>query len=362
MVVRPTLRPGLRLTWRGPTTMQVGVAPGPAVVLAGVRAGDEVLLSALDGTRGLAQLQALAHEHDLGPGRVAELVGLLARAGLLMSADHQQLADRVHLSRLGAGPRRRLAPDTDALSLVHGEDGVRLVADRGRRHVQVVGGGRVGALVATTLVAAGVGLVEALDRSPSARPGAPTPSSGPSAGAASGRPHAVVLVGEHVLDPRAGAALSRRDVPHLGLLVATDRVVVGPMVLPGSSACLHCLDLHRRDRDPLWLQVMAQLLLVRPGRARPVGETALSTMASGLATLQVLTLLDGQVRPDAVGRTLELSLPHGVARRRSWSPHPACGCSRLTPDPDPQAPIGPDGWPASGAAERAWHAGQTMGS
>ncbi|HEX8498000.1 MAG TPA: TOMM precursor leader peptide-binding protein [Actinomycetales bacterium] len=395
MKVRPALRPGLRLSWRGPTALQVGVAPGPAVVLSGVRAGDEAVVAAMDGTRDTAQLEALARRHGLGAGRVAELVQLLTRAGLLMGADRERVADRVHLSRLGAAARARLTPDTDALSLVHGEDGVRLAADRARRHVRVEGAGRVGALVATTLGAAGVGTVHLVDPRP-VRPGdvvpggashadvgggwprvasaavarttstagpAPVQHGPPGAGDAAVPPDVAVLVGEHVLDPRAGAALVRRDVAHLGVLVATDRVVVGPMVLPGSSACLHCLDLHRRDRDPLWLHVMAQLLLLAPRSASPVGETALATMAAGLAALQVLTLLDGQVEPDTVGRTLELSLPHGVVRRRSWSPHPACGCSRLTGE----RLAGPAGAAragrlSNGAVERAPSQGQTMGS
>jgi len=68
---------------------------------------------------------------------------------------------------------------------------------------------------------------------------------------------------------------------------------------------------------------------VRRPAGAPVAETALATTAAGLAALQVLTHLDGVVRPDAVGRTLEVSLPHGAVRRRSWSPHAGCGCNRF---------------------------------
>ena len=48
MPARPRLRPGLPRAWRDPTTLQVGLAPGPGVVLAGVSPGDEALLGALD--------------------------------------------------------------------------------------------------------------------------------------------------------------------------------------------------------------------------------------------------------------------------------------------------------------------------
>ncbi len=336
--------------------MQLGVAPGPAVVLAGVDEGDELLLRSLDGAHDLRQLQQLAHGSGLGAARVPALLALLASAGLLVDSGAGP-ADRAHLTLLGPLPRARLVPDADALTLVLGTDGQRLAASRGRRRVVVRGAGRIGALIAGTLTAAGVGEVELVDervvRAGDVLPGGASHDDvGGSWVAAAQRARArlepaaratghtadpadlVVLVAEGALDARAGDDLVRRDVPHLGVLVAPDRVAVGPLVLPGTSACLRCLDLHRRDRDPAWLHLLAQLLVLRPrvtgspGGTGPLGETALSTMAAGLAALQVLGQLDGQLRPDAVGRTLEVSLPHGAVRRRSWTAHAACGCGR----------------------------------
>jgi len=39
--------------------------------------------------------------------------------------------------------------------------------------------------------------------------------------------------------------------------------------------------------------------------------------------------LDGHAVPVSVGRTLELTLPHGLVERRAWRLHPGCGCARL---------------------------------
>jgi hypothetical protein len=106
------------------------------------------------------------------------------------------------------------------------------------------------------------------------------------------------------------------------------------LVTPGCGPCLRCLDLHRRDRDPAWPHLVAQLSTPRRG-APHLGETASGTMAAGLAGLQVLTFLDGQVRPLAAGRTLDVLLPHGTVERRRWPGHPSCGCARvpgLVPD------------------------------
>lgn len=378
MPTRPQLRPGLRRVWRDPTTMQVGLFPGPGVVLAGLRPGDEAVLSALDGVHDLDQVRQVAASHQVGRRRVEELLALLDRARLLVGEDRHQPLDRAHLTRLGESARARLRPDTDAWSVVHDTDGLMLAAGRAGQHVLVHGAGRVGSAIAATVSAAGVGAVSIRDTR-AVRPGdvlpagVAAPDVGGSwrqamsatlervAGAPTSRqppndpPDLVVLVGEQVLDARVGDDLMRRDVPHLGVVVGTDRVVVGPLVLPGRSACLRCLDLHRRDRDPAWPHLVAQLI---GGCAVAVGETALSTAAAGIAALQVLGQLDGLVRPDAVGRTLELTLPHGSVRRRAWGLHTGCGCARL-----PQLPPLREDTPAlrTGQPSRRAPACTTMG-
>ena len=55
------------------------------------------------------------------------------------------------------------------------------------------------------------------------------------------------------------AALVRRMVPHLTASASEAIGVVGPLVLPGRSACLRCLDLARAERDPAWPLILAQL-------------------------------------------------------------------------------------------------------
>ncbi len=385
MPARPRLRPGLPRAWRDPTTLQVGLAPGPGVVLAGVRPGDEALLGALDGAHDLDQLRQLAARHHVGHRRLAELIDVLARSRLILDDVTAPVADRADLSRLGAVARARLAPDADAWSLVHDTDGLRLIAARGRRHVVVEGGGRLAAALATTLLAAGVGAVtlrapgrvragdvlpagagpvevgrswsEVALRARARLACAPLSASTPPAPVVGpgGATDLAVLVGVDVLDSRVGDDLVRRDVPHLAVVVAADRIVVGPLVRPGRSACLRCLDLHRRDRDPAWPHLVAQLL-GRRGHPAPVGESALCTAAAGIAALQVLAELDAAhtarpLVPDAVGRTLEVSLPDAAVRRRPWRPHPGCGCSRLPLVPVTPATVPPTA-PPSGSPAR----------
>jgi bacteriocin biosynthesis cyclodehydratase domain-containing protein len=115
--------------------------------------------------------------------------------------------------------------------------------------------------------------------------------------------------------------------------------VVGPLVVPGATSCLHCADLHRRDADPRWPRLATQLTASEPP---PSGATVTCLLTAATAALQVLAYVDGTARPGALEATIELHPPDLVPRLRRWPPHPACGCG---------APL--DGDPAGSAAGTA---------
>jgi len=148
--------------------------------------------------------------------------------------------------------------------------------------------------------------------------GSPSTQSGPVR-----RPDLVVLAPATRLDELDAPALLRDGVPHLLAEVRDTVGVVGPLVLPGSSACLHCLDLLRSDRDPAWPALAAQLS--SPVRALPACDSALAAAVAAQTALQALTLLDGG-SPASIDGSLELALPDWRWRRRSWSAHAACEC------------------------------------
>jgi bacteriocin biosynthesis cyclodehydratase domain-containing protein len=119
--------------------------------------------------------------------------------------------------------------------------------------------------------------------------------------------------------------LLRDRVPHLALRTGEAIGVVGPLVRPGRSACLSCVDLHKTEADPQWPKILAQATFAR---IRPQAcDTVLAAMTATLASAQALAFLDrpGTVPVTADG-TLELVLPDWQWRRRTWPPHPACGC------------------------------------
>jgi bacteriocin biosynthesis cyclodehydratase domain-containing protein len=150
-------------------------------------------------------------------------------------------------------------------------------------------------------------------------------------------PDLAVLADAAAPDPVAVAALHVARVAHLPVRLRDGTGVVGPLVLPGRSACLGCVELHRRARDPGWPAVTARLL-DSEGSAEP--ETAAATAALGVA--QALAMLDGSAHvtgqgegvdesasgpvPPVLGAALELDLTAGMLLRRRWPAHPGCTC------------------------------------
>ncbi len=95
--------------------------------------------------------------------------------------------------------------------------------------------------------------------------------------------------------------LLRHDQPHLLVRSLGDAAWVGPLVIPGRTSCVRCADLTRRDADPDWPIVLAQL-----GRLRLPVPGLLTGWAASVAAAQALAFLGGRV-PEAAGATLELT-------------------------------------------------------
>jgi hypothetical protein len=130
-----------------------------------------------------------------------------------------------------------------------------------------------------------------------------------------------ILASETVEADRLIAAdLLRADQPHLVVRSAGEAVIVGPLVVPGRTACLRCTDLTRRDADPAWPALLDQLT-----RLRLPATYVLTGWAACQAATQALAFLQGGT-PEASGATIELSERDLVTRWRTWAAHPACGC------------------------------------
>jgi hypothetical protein len=124
---------------------------------------------------------------------------------------------------------------------------------------------------------------------------------------------------------------ARRARARLELGVRDGLVVVGPLTIPGLTACPTCVELARTDRDPDWPALAAQL--GEPGESGerlglPVDPCSIANTvaAVGLAGAQILEHLDGG-RPAVRSASLELAASGAIIRRRQWDPHPACACT-----------------------------------
>ncbi|MFJ6981930.1 MULTISPECIES: TOMM precursor leader peptide-binding protein [unclassified Streptomyces] len=392
--MHPTVKPALRRGWRDLTTVQFGLTPAHALTLGPVDPATGELLDLLDGTRGLPLLREEGRRSGLPDGQVDRVVERLARAGLL--DDARGGGPEADALRLRADLLDRLRPDLASLSLTTtrpGEPLARLAARR-RSRVQVRGAGRVGALVAALLSGAGVGEVDVRDGG-RVEPGDVAPGGLPAeaigtrreeaarrmvrraalgrpprrgAGAADGPGPAgfalVILtprddVAVHAPDPSVAEPLVTAGTPHLTAGVVEATGVVGPLVLPGETACTGCLHEARTDRDPAWPRLVAQWHSgSRPGvRAC---DLTLAAAVAGLTAAHALAFLDGGL-PSSAGARCEISVPTLQWHARPVAPHPACPCGAAERDREALGTTGGDkvgDAPAEDAGPRATMAGQ----
>ncbi|WP_369152203.1 ThiF family adenylyltransferase [Streptomyces sp. R17] len=377
--MHPMLKPALRRGWRDRNTVQFGMTPAQALTLGPVDTATGSLLELFDGTRGLELLREESRRMELPDGHVDRLVRRLSRAGLLDdSRGGGPAADAV---RGTPEVLDRLRPDWASLGLTTAGPGdpLRVLAARRSMRVRVRGAGRVGAAVAALLSGAGVGEVEVRDvgrvepwdvapgglpaeavgerREDAARrlvrrcaPDRPPRRAARSPLAEDATGHSLMVlaprddVAVHAPDPVSAEPLLASGTPHLHAGVVEGTGVVGPLVLPGETACAGCLQEDRIDRDPVWPRLVAQW---RSGRQRRVGacDLALAATVAGLAAAHALAFLDGRI-PSSAGARWEVTLPQLHWQPRPVVPHRRCPCGAAGTGPG-----GNDGGPDKGKGE-----------
>jgi bacteriocin biosynthesis cyclodehydratase domain-containing protein len=308
--MRPALKPGLLPVWRNRDTLQIGIDSRRAIALTGM-GGAAGLLGLLDGSRDRAQVLAAAGDLGISRETADRVLSLLAAGGALQDFPASTYRE------LPAALRARLAPELATASLAYGDGdgGARTLARRLAAYVRVHGTSRAGLSAASLLSAAGVGLVVSAEA-------APQPPHHPRR-----RPDLVILADVHRRD--VPDALTRDQVPHLAASAGEAIGVVGPLVRPGSSACLRCLDLTRAERDPAWPLILAQL--TRLPADPPACDAVLAAAVAAQVTAQALVFIDRGGAAAVTNGTLELVLPGWQWRRRTWRPHPRCGCGMRVP-------------------------------
>ncbi len=359
-IQRPTLLPGLRRVWRNPHLLQLGVDPAHAVVLELANPAVAKLLDLLDGAHSERSVLAYAARNGIAEVDAQSLLDTLHAAGLVIGA--QALLP----GHLAASVRRRLSPEATAIALRGGAlrttvTPAQILRHRAAARVVVAGGGRLGPAVAIALAHAGVGQLNPALEGP-VEPG--DTITGGLLAADLGQPRAAAVAeaieravpgtdtrairrGEATFVVQTGpagparlhaATFARYRLAHLAATLRDGTAIVGPLVPPAGSPCLNCLDLHRKDRDPAWPALAAQLATEpaadpAQGGSEPCAAPTV-LMAAGFAASEVLAYLDSRVigneaaaPPQTLGATVEIAAP-GRPRRRTWPPHPECDCTR----------------------------------
>lgn len=141
----------------------------------------------------------------------------------------------------------------------------------------------------------------------------------------------MIVVADRIVNPRRAAALMAADITHLPIELAGDEVSIGPLVIPGRTACLACRHARRTEADASWPLLAAQLL----GRPSVRTDPALVLEAAVIAARMLRA-----AEPAAGEGTLSVRIS-STGLRRVWSvhrPHERCLC-RLAPDSD-RSPAG----------------------
>jgi bacteriocin biosynthesis cyclodehydratase domain-containing protein len=294
--MRPILRPGAHVLRRGEQQLQIGLDPRRAVVLPDVEAVRATL--ALLGT------SAALEEYD---GQ--DTLELLEHNDLVLDSS-------ALVPLIPSGERTCARGDVAAVARAAGDRVAELCSARTNASVRVTafgaGEGReLAAGVTRMLAGAGVGVGTSGSRPRSA-----------------GTAMALVGVGEphrDLLDD-----WMRAGTPHLVVRLTEGSAVVGPFVVPGSTACLRCIDGHHTDVDGSWPLLVEQYAsLTARSRADGVPEpvdSLLASLAAAWAARDLASYAEGR-RPSTWSTTIRFDPHLASIETSSWLRHPACGCA-----------------------------------
>lgn len=131
----------------------------------------------------------------------------------------------------------------------------------------------------------------------------------------------VVLSAEGEIRRELTDPLVRAGIPHLLVAGRGGLPRIGPLVVPGTTACLRCVDAHETESDP------RRPLLIEQAAAEsdPPRDPVLAMLGLAWAARDVLRYAEGEV-PTTWSATV--CVPAGGAPQvRSWPRHLHCGCA-----------------------------------
>jgi molybdopterin/thiamine biosynthesis adenylyltransferase len=341
------INPNHQALWRNPFEMQLGLGQSQ-VVLKKLSPAQERLIAAL--YRGIADQQLPAITKELGLSK-ADSDSVLEQVGPIMLADNPKLKSKIELTPdFVAGA----FADIIRASLVHAVDGEAVLIGRAGRSIHIEDISRTGLVIAQGLAAAGVGhlishdeqQVQRSDLGPTAYPsqllGRPRIDALRTMLAASPNKAVVstgkkilekqlqkidcaVLIVQQAIEPRRYSHWANRDVPHIAVSFDTEFSSISPMIIPGQTACLFCLENMRTDQDSNWPVLASQLI----GSQKKFDDAASQLFAAGVVIQKILARIDKVAGFELSEENLSgyrMNLKTGEITEFVWPKHKACGC------------------------------------
>lgn len=341
------INPNHQALWRNPFEMQLGLGQSQ-VVLKKLTPAQERLIAAL--YRGIADQQLPAITKELGLSK-ADSDSVLEQVGPIMLAENPKLKSKVELTQdFVAGAFAEII----RASLLHAVDGEAVLIGRAGRSIHIEDISRTGLAIAQGLAAAGVGhlishdeqRVQRVDLGPTAYPsqllGRPRIDALRTMLAASPNKAVVstgkkilekqlqkidcaVLIVQQAIEPRRYSHWANRDVPHIAVSFDTEFASVSPMIIPGRTACLFCLENMRTDQDSNWPVLASQLI----GSQKKFDDAASQLFAAGVVIQKILARIDKVAGFEQSEENLSgyrMNLKTGEITEFVWPKHKACSC------------------------------------
>jgi hypothetical protein len=285
--------PGVAVCWRPAGVLHVDLPDGRTLRCESVPAGVARAAALLDGTR---SRQDAAAEAGISDDWIAWLLGAIAESGVSSGAPRAAVIEIRGCGALGASVARLLLSERTGVVLVdprpssasatagwtRADDLQSLLLSEGHDRALVAVGHRPPCDQTTDLV--------------------------------------LLLTQQAECDRAETDELLRNDRPHLVTSFVGTAASVGPLVVPGRTACLRCADLATAESDPTWPERLA----VRIGRRVRLSAPVLSWVAATVVQQAFAWATHGT--PDTLGTVLELDSTDGRLRTRRWPVHPDCGC------------------------------------
>jgi hypothetical protein len=128
-------------------------------------------------------------------------------------------------------------------------------------------------------------------------------------------------------DPELADDLLAEDIPHYPIAVSGGAGRIGPLVIPGRTACLGCLHLCEADRDRAWPALIDQVRM-RHGCTR-AQDITVASLSSAAAVRELLSFLDlgpqhSNSQESSSYRVFDDS--QAVPAEVTVGSHPLCGC------------------------------------